>query len=333
MKYTLLALSLVASLCSAEEVITTGYGNTFESALRSAKISAIEKVTGTWISSQHFVKNGKLTEEIAQYNGGVIKTYEVLSYSNNEVKIKADVDVVKDNRVGTKSKDIPTQMRTTLLEQQQNREKIETAVKFIDNKSKAMNFVTRDVSYTNKGSITEVTIKGTISWTPKWVSDVITLGKVIDSYGKVTQDTHDQVSGRIVNAMFTTPMAIPAAFLHAITRAESLELSDQNQVCFIGGSCYVMGVPFRMFNSDISMLVNGLRDNIKTYNTAIKFKDTNLYEVIAAGDEKRGWLGTRITYYNPTVQINTNTQMNVTFSFVLDTKKLSEIDKFEFIIN
>lgn len=332
MKYTLLALSLVASLCSAEQVVTTGYGDTFDSALRNAKIAALEKVTGTWISSEHFVKNGKLTEDIAQYNGGIIKTYEVLSYNNNEVKIKADVDVVKDNRVGTKSKDIPTEMRTTLISQQQNHEKIQDAVKFLDSKSKALGFTTRNIEYVNKGSTTEVTIKGTISWIPKWVSDVTTLGKVIDSYGKVTRDTHEQVSGSIVNAVFTTPMAIPAVFLHAVTRPESLELSDQNQLCFVNGSCYVMGVPFTMFDEDIRMLVDGLHDNSNIYKTSVRFKYTNLYERIAAGDEKRGWLGARITYNNPTVQINTNRQMNVTFSFVVDTKKLTEVDRFNFTI-
>jgi hypothetical protein len=333
MKYTLLALSLVASLCSAEEVVTTGYGNTFESALRNAKISAIAKVTGTWISSEHFVKNGTLTEEIVQYNGGVIKKYEVLSYHNNEVKIKADVDVVKDNRVGTKSKDIPTEMRNTLLEQQQNRDKIQKAVKFLDSKSKAMNLMTRDVSYNNKGSVTEVTIKGTISWTPKWVSDTITLGKTIDVYGRVNRDTHERVSGSIINAAYNTPVMLPAVFLYGLTKPESLELSDQNQLCFVNDSCYVTGVPFTMFDSDIRVIVEGSRDKEKIYNTVIKFRDTNLYEIIAAGDEKRSWFGTRITYNNPTVQINTNTQMNVTFSFVLDTKKLSEIDKFDFVIN
>ena len=332
MKYASLALLLVVSLCSAEEVVTTGYGDTFDSALRNAKVAALEKATGTWISSEHFLKNGKTSEQVVQYNGGVIKTYEVLSYNNNEVKIKADVDVVKDNRVGTKSKDIPTEMRTTLRNQQHNREKIQAAVKFLDNKSKAFSIVTRDVTYNNKGSTTEVTVKATISWTPKWVSDVTTLGKTIDVYGKVNRDTHEQVSGSIVNAVFTTPMAIPAVFLHALTRPESLELSDQNQICVVNDSCYVTGIPFTMFDSDIRILVEGLSDNSKIYNTSVRFKDTNLYESIAAGDEKRGWLGSRITYYNPTIQINTNRQMNVTFSFLADTKNLSEVDRFNFTI-
>lgn len=332
MKRSLVLLYFFASLCSAEEVVTTGYGDTFDSALRNAKIFAIEKVTGTWISSEHFFKNGKTSEQIVQYNGGVIKKYEVLSYNNNEIKIKADVDVVKDNRVGTKSKDIPTEMRTALLEQQQNREKIQTAVKFLDSKTKALGITARDISYVNKGSTTEVTMKATISWIPKWISDVTTLGKTIDVYGKVSRDTHEKVSGSIVNAVYTTPLAIPAVFLHAVTRPESLELSDQNQLCFVNDSCYIIGVPFTMFDSDIRIQVDGLKENEKAYSTTIRFKDTNLYEFIAAGDEKRGWLGSRITYNNPTVQINTNRQMNVTFSFVVDTKKLSEVDRFDFII-
>lgn len=334
MRCALPALLAVWSIgVSALPITVDGYGKDYTSALSSAKIAALEKATGTWISSEHFLKNGKLSEEIVQYNGGVIKSYEVVKYVNGVITITADVDVVKDNRVIAKSADIPTHMRDTLLEQQANRKKIEDAVRFLDSKGKAFGVVARESIYVNRGDITEVTLKATISWNPKWETDVKALGKTINNIGSISRDTHERVSASIISSTFSnSPMMIPAVILYGVTKPDPIEQSDQHQICFINDSCYVIGVPFTMFDSDIRIMVEGTKDRNKIYNTSILFNDTNLYEMIAAGDEKRGWLGSRVTYNNPTVVAKTNRQMNVTFSFLINTSQLSQIDRFNFTI-
>jgi hypothetical protein len=329
MKYPLLLL-LVAGLCNAEEVVSTGYGDNFDSALRSAKIAAIEKVTGTWINSEHSVRNGKLTEDIVQYNGGVIKKYEVLSYSNNEVKIKADVDVIKDNRVGTKTANIPDEMRANLAERQANAEKIYKAIKSLDNKNKALRLDVKNIEYINKGSMTQVFVVGNIVWIPKWQSDVRSLAETIDRKDARELKLLEKVAGAIKPAAlgFTAILS---------NLAEQQNRTDDYTVCFspyrnyIIDDCYVIGINLNTFTDYMQIQNIGVSDGVKRFSYPIGINRTAFYEKFQQDEAKSSYLGGR--YKNSTLAIYTNQEMPVSYSFMVPTNKLSEVDKFEFVIN
>jgi hypothetical protein len=95
MKKTLLELLLASSFEYAEQVTVTGYGANYNAALENAKVLALEKGASTFIIGENRAREGKVTEEIDQYNGGVIKSYRIVSQRNDgfshEVEIAADV--------------------------------------------------------------------------------------------------------------------------------------------------------------------------------------------------------------------------------------------------
>jgi len=336
-KHTLLALSLIASLCSAEEVITTGYGNTFDSALRNAKVAAVEKVTGTWINSEHKVRNGNLTEDIVQYNGGVIKTYEVLSYNNNEVKIKADIDVIKDNRVGTNSTTIPAVMRGKLVEQQQNLEQIYNAVKSLDNKNKALRLDVKNIEYVNKGSSTQVFISGNLVWIPKWQSDVRSLAETIDRKDLKDLGLIQKIAGGVIT--YADPTRLTAGFSAILSKLadEQTNKTDNNTICFsehrpyIIDSCYIMGVDFKSFGNSIEIKSIGISSDGKVYTYPMRIRSTGFYEKFNQDEPRISYLGGR--YKNSTMAVYTNQEMSINYSFMVPTNKLAEIEKFDFVIN
>lgn len=337
MKHSLLLLCLIASLCSAEEVVTTGYGNTFDSALRNAKVAAVEKVTGTWINSEHVVRNGNLSEDIVQYNGGVIKTYEVLSYTNNEVKIKADVDVVKDNRVGTKTTSIPNSMRARLAEHQQNIEKIYKAVKSLDSKNKALRLDVKNIEYVNKGSDTQVFISGNLVWIPKWQSDVRSLAETIDREDAKDLRLIEKIAGGVVT--YVDPTKLTAGFTAILSKLgdEQINKTDTNTICFsehrpyLTDSCYIVGVDFKSFGDSIEIKSVGIGNNGKVYSYPMRIRSTGFYEKFKQDEPRISYLGGR--YKNSTMAVYTNQEMSINYSFMVPTNKLAEIEKFDFVIN
>jgi Cu/Ag efflux protein CusF len=336
MRYSLLLLCLIASLSRAEEVVTTGYGDTFESALRNAKIAAIEKVTGTWINSEHKLQNGNLTEDVVQYNGGVIKKYEVLSYNNNEVKIKADVDIVKDNRVGTKSSNIPDDMRVKLAERQAKAEQVYKAVRSLDDKNKALRLDVKNIEYVNKGSMTQVFISGNLVWIPKWKSDVRALAETINR--KEVQDLKiaEKLSVGAIATFAPTPVAYGFTAILSKLGEQQVNQTDDNTVCFsaqrnyVLDDCYVIGIDFSSFTEYMDIQTIGVSNGVKKFMYPTGINKSAFYEKFSQGQATSSYLGGR--YKNSTLAIYTNQEMNINYSFMVPTNKLSEVDKFEFVI-
>ena len=69
---TLLAFTINAN---AEIVVVTGYGDSYEIALKNAKVLALQEVVGTFIiSDTSWKSNENVFEEIKQYNGCLLYT-------------------------------------------------------------------------------------------------------------------------------------------------------------------------------------------------------------------------------------------------------------------
>jgi hypothetical protein len=75
----------------------------------------------------------------------------------------------------------------------------------------------------------------------------------------------------------------------------------------------------------------GLSDGVKKFSYPIGINRTAFYEKFEQNAAKSSYLGGR--YKNSTLAIYTNQEMDISYSFMVPTNKLSEIDKFEFIIN
>lgn len=335
MKKLLLAALIASSMAAnAEEVIVDGYGATYENALRAAKIAALEKVTGTWINSEHYLRNNRTDERITQYNGGVIKSYKVLSYNDNVVTILADVDVVKDNRVVMNSThEVSDDARQKLLQRQQNFQNIRMAMDVMDANS-SMFFKQTGVQYVNRGDNTTVVVNGLIGWNKKWVSDFKSLLQTSGNRGDTVTDTKQRMAGGVVhNLLMINPVLAGIASI-PLSKVQDEEVVDNTpMVCFNSSNeCYKTQVGLRRFEygTPIKLEVRGYRDggyrdDVLTVNRTIAFRDTNLYENIPAGSSRNMWHNGKEKFMNPTLMVNEENIMPVHFSFEVKTSDLSRV--------
>ena len=81
MKWFWLILSLVVTSAQSAEVMATGFGKTVDEALQNAKIAALEQVTGTFVTGRATLEGERHQSRIDQYNGGLIRTHQVISVS------------------------------------------------------------------------------------------------------------------------------------------------------------------------------------------------------------------------------------------------------------
>lgn len=299
MKSAVAILCLLACSANAEQVTVDGYGETFDSALKNAKVAAVEKVTGTWINSQNRAKDGKVSEDIAQYNGGVIKTYKVLSYVDKVVTIEADVDVVKDNRVASRTGDVPQELRDSLSNIQDKRNAIAGTMKYLNNKSNAFGATVTKVDYVNRGDSTRVTLYGTLSWSPKWVSDLETLHQTI---GQQSFDKTDKL------VCITSHMGNVGA-------DESCVPSDG----------------LTKFKDGIFVMVTGLSNGKSVLNRPFHI-ESKMYEKFWPGHKKinTNFMHISYRYENETVVIYKSEQQNFMVTFDVATNDLKQVEMFEF---
>jgi hypothetical protein len=230
MKNLLISLMFLASVAVAEEVKVTGYGANYNSALENAKVAALEMGASTFLIGESTARNGRLTEEIDQYNGGIINKYSVISQRNTgsgvEVTIVADV-VPKNNKV-LHGKNV----LNLDFEEYQKREKI---INRLDNVGKAIHAkVTHSQSKIGRY---ETTVRGTVllTWQPKWITDMKSLGVVMDDKGKTSNNVYDNVSGSVVNALMTRGGFIGAMIgmgVDSAVRPNTPPPSDSMMYCF-----------------------------------------------------------------------------------------------------
>lgn len=170
-------LVLLALPAYALEVIAGGFGNTYEESLRNAKMVALDKVNGAWINGDSYVRNGMFSEKITQYNGGVIRKYEILKNDVTFVIIKADVVPRDSNTVHANSGDVSSEMRGELDGRRDNFNARQKAIKVVDNRERAIAFKVNSIKYENQGQSTIVVIRGVASLQPMWVQSYQELQK------------------------------------------------------------------------------------------------------------------------------------------------------------
>ena len=170
MRFLLLLLCFLSTPALALEVLAAGFGNNYAEALQNAKIVALDKVNGAWINGDSYVRNGMFSEKITQYNGGVIRTYEVMKNDTTFVIIKADVVPRASNTMTTNSTTVPTEMSRELDGRRDNYKSRQEAIRVIDNRERALAFDTTNIRYENYGDDTIVIITGKVSLQKMWAN-------------------------------------------------------------------------------------------------------------------------------------------------------------------
>lgn len=330
---------LAASLAQAEEVTVFGYGKDFDQALRSAKIAALEQVTGTWISSEHEFRNGRYSEDIVQYNGGVIKSYKVKSYDGEKIEIVADVDVIKDNRVGSSGKYVPNEMRNKLDRLEAKSDEIALAMYNLDNPSKALYTELQNIEYINKGNITEVKVTAVIKWSPKWYTDIYKLSQTIGRSRSPDYAVGNKISGGITSSMMAYNPLIAATF-GMVTNTPEPSYKDSQMLCFatskkvIADDCYETGYEMSRFPSRLNMELWGLDGTNLVTKNGFAIDTSNLYSKIYPGDTKSHRNTNAISgkYYQPGYALYSNGYEKFEVVFKVQTSKLKQVSKFNFVI-
>jgi len=343
MKFILTALFVLYSLpASALSVVAKGYGTDYNSALSSAKISALEQATGTWVVGEQNYRNGNYSEEMHEYNSGVIKSYEVIKFDSfaNEITIKAEVDSHKDNRANSYSSNIPESVKQKLNESQEKNLKISQSITYLNDPNKAISARIINVDYNNRGNFTDVKITAVIGWIPKFKSDLEELAKTVGIEGSATNNNQHRAIGYLETLLLKTVPYAAAAGSLAWNQNKPMEpeLKKSPMMCFADNKkqaadeCYTMSSTLTKFQSNINAKLIGKNNNgSEVFSHVTTLQSNNLYELIEPGDHKKNRFGYEVRYNQPTFILYRKEQMQVNFSFSFPTEHLKRVDNF--IIN
>ena len=191
------------------KTVASGYGDTCDEALTSAKIKALENVNGAWVNGDSYVRNNLFTEKITQYQGGVIKSYKYLRNDCTFVIIEAEV-VPRSNKVQRNDANLPQSLKQHLNGQLEEQKRLQQALKVIDDRSKALAFTPANVQLVPENGKVKVVLDGWVTIQEKWAADYKDLTKLagklnLQSFYKDLKVSVDGVdSGRVItNSTFT----------------------------------------------------------------------------------------------------------------------------------
>lgn len=210
-------------------VVSTECGT---NSLQLAKIAALDKANGIWIRGERHVDNNSYNERITQYNGGVIRKYDIVDQSNNCTTIKAEIIPRQQNGMHTNSLDVPSEIRSELDGRKENYKSRKIAIKEVDNRKRALKFVTKSLRYENKGSSTIVIVDGDLLYQNMWLSEYQEL---------------QNVAGKFDLESFRTPMRV--------------------NINAMNGNKLVENINFR-FNDELTLYEVHPSNNIKIYPRA-----------------------------------------------------------------
>jgi hypothetical protein len=163
------------------EVVATGVGKTCDQALENAKVAAVEKVSGLWMTAQRHTDGEKYNESITDYTGGVIKSYTIVSNECTKVTIDAQV-VPRTNKIVSGGADVSQQTRGHLQEKIANEKKRLVAIQEVNNRNKAIAFDIKDIELIPS----KMSVTGEVFFQEKWKHDYYDLKK---QAGKFTLDS------------------------------------------------------------------------------------------------------------------------------------------------
>jgi hypothetical protein len=317
MKFLISSLALISSIVLAEEVTVTGYGSSYNGALDNAKVSALEKGASTFIIGERRARNGNLSEDITQYNGGVLKTYNIINVSTTplgyEVTIIADI-IPKNNT-------IKKQRYTEQLEEYKSKKKI---INKLDNMGTTFYANVNRPSYKIGDSYTTVSFSIDLSWQPKWISDTKSFLSVIDQEGKVSTNSHDNLSTSLFSTMlsqFGIGGAIASIGVFAATKPEHVTNSTDTMLCFgakYDSSVKCSSLESTMYLPETPRIIIIGKINDKDVVLHEQLFNTTLYKHISSGDSiQNKWLNKyKTTYHQPAIFIFEEEEQKIPLTFM-----------------
>ena len=176
-------------------VKASGVGKTCEQALTNAKKAALEKVNGSWVSSVERSVDGKYSEDIVQYSGGVIKSYKYLKDECTFVIIEAEV-MKRSNKVQLEKADLGRSQIVHIDGIKESFDRKKKAVDAINNRAAAVYFKPKNTQLQlhPNGKDILVSIEGTFAFTDKWRADYLALREDIGYFNLSSFEPEARIS-------------------------------------------------------------------------------------------------------------------------------------------
>ena len=237
MKWFLLILSLVVTSAQSAEVMATGFGKTVDEALQNAKTAALEQVTGTFVTAQATLEGDHHHSRIDQYNGGLIRTHQVISVAEEDglfiMLIKADVDTDKVNTViSSKGAEITESVADQLEKARDDFEKTRRIVAALDEPAQAFAVRVTKVRYRNRGEMTDVEVDGEIVFNPKWYDDVRLMARTVGRKVDIGSAWTEALWGLAALTAIVNPLITGTAFSVARMAQGTPKVSEEYMACF-----------------------------------------------------------------------------------------------------
>src|SRR6056300_399424 len=287
-----------------------GYGPTQELRLRKAKLNALGEVVGAFIIGELSYRSDrdKIFENIKEYYGGYIESYQIIKETSEYTDIKAIVCVVKDNKVYIQG-DNEIDIEDELNNYNSKREIID----YLDNPTIAFHVKVNSINIEPQPHTIRFKINSDVMWQPKWISDLETFVTEFTSKGKTSQN----INIRMVSQRGYQP---GLSIVQALFESEPKQ-SDEPMVCFAENSgnnvdhCRNLAGGFMNMPiySELPIVIKGYdKNNNEIFKRKVFVNGNKIYENVYRNQTKKYFL-TKRTFDQPAfiVYKNENAQFNI----------------------
>jgi hypothetical protein len=342
---TLIALvaCLFTQLAFAGIVIhSTGVGETQDEAVRRAKITAVEGITGSFNLGHRSVRDDKYKEEIDDYVSGIILETSVLESKKVDgmwhVKIRA---VVENTKQGTfeivQDKPLFDERVKNKIAEMNSRKDV---INKFDSADKMLFFKENQVLVEPLHETTRVSIRGTVQWQEKWVTDfekfVLYAGNMNTAKKTYNTNLYSPVS-------YSHPVF---AVGHILTNPSESETRPGHSFCFATKNQRIDAQRCANLGYDMTKM-----PKFDTLNAYIVFKDAEgriiektrftkhdvkLLEYASAGTTKKD----QFLFFHTSHYFKTNTSIIITdasvplsFDFLVRNDLAAKVSSYSVVIN
>lgn len=261
-------LTCLSLSAQAAEVSVTGYGKTVDEALTNAMTVAVGQVAGTFVTGQSTLEGDTYRSRTDQYNGGRIRKQEILSVDEENglfaVRILADVDTDKVNTViVSNGAEINARVADQLDSARDDHKKTRQIVEALDDPAQAFAVEVTQVTYRNRGELTDLIVQGRIVYSPKWYDDVRVMAKTIGRKVDIGSKWWEAMWGLAALSAAINP-ALPGTLFSVARHANPPpKSSPEHMVCFGKDNgwdideCYETRHPFTNIRGDGRLRIYG----------------------------------------------------------------------------
>ena len=338
--YFILLLFFLPFSSNADIVIIEASGDSFDSALENAKKIAIENQSGVLINQnkRYSSENDKYEENINQITNAFIKSYKILSFSDNKIKVEFDIQKTKLS-LKQDGGEINQKEVADIIESFESQYR---QLKYLNNLQKALSakVVSTDISLIST-DISNLSIKIKLSWDPQWINEMVHTHEIIErdqSYYK-KYELNDKFKESIVQGLFKVE-PILAGIASLVLSGKSQKESNTKQLCIrlnqldSTGSCFSNKVFFSNipdYSSFAIKLISKNNDGKVIAENKMDIGRHDLYKQYYKNDTAKDFLIFKKRFNQPAVVINASNVSYANFSFNIDNKKLKNISTFDVV--